>query len=337
MYRYIIRRLIAMPLLLLGIVSIAFLLTHFTKGDPLISIIGERQMENPIVVAAARARWGLDRSLPEQYLVYVGNLLTGDFGTSLRTKQGVGLDLLQRLPATLELVVAAMLVGSLVGVTLGVVAAHFRDRAADHFARLFALVGSSLPVFWSGLILLFVFWYTLGILPGPGRLDTRTTAPPYVTGFYTIDSLVAGSFTVFAEAISHLILPACVLGWAVMGIISRLVRASMLDVLNQDYILAARAKGASEPRVLVNHALRNALIPTLTIVGFSFAYLITGAVLSETIFSWPGMGSYAVDAARNLDYPAIIGVTIVGGAAFLLTNLMTDIAYAFVDPRIRFR
>jgi peptide/nickel transport system permease protein len=336
MYRYIIRRLIAMPLLLLGIVSIAFLLTHFTKGDPLISIIGERQMDNPIVIAAAKARWGLDRSLPEQYLIYVGNLLTGDLGTSLRTKQGVGLDLLQRLPATLELVVAAMLVGSLVGVTLGVVAAHYRDRAADHFARLFALIGSSLPVFWSGLILLFVFWYTLGALPGPGRLDTRTLAPPYATGFYTIDSLVAGNLAVFAESIAHLILPACVLGWAVMGIISRLVRASMLDVLNQDYILAARAKGAGEPRVLVNHALRNALIPTLTIVGFSFAYLITGAVLSEAIFSWPGMGSYAVDAARNLDYPAIMGVTIVGGTAFLLTNLVTDIAYAFVDPRIRF-
>lgn len=337
MYRYIIRRLIAMPLLLLGIVSIAFLLTHFTKGDPLISIIGERQMDNPIVVAAARARWGLDRSLPEQYLIYVGNLLTGDLGTSLRTKQGVGLDLLQRLPATLELVVAAMLVGSLVGVTLGVAAAHYRDRAADHFARLFALVGSSLPVFWSGLILLFVFWYTLGMLPGPGRLDTRTMAPPYVTGFYTIDSLLAGNISVFAESVAHLILPACVLGWVVMGIISRQVRASMLDVLNQDYILAARAKGASEPRVLVNHALRNALIPTLTIVGFSFAYLITGAVLSEAIFRWPGMGSYAVDAARNLDYPAIMGVTIVGGTAFLLTNLVTDIAYAFVDPRIRFR
>ncbi len=337
MYRYIIRRLIAMPLLLLGIVSIAFLLTHFTKGDPLISIIGERQMDNPIVIAAARARWGLDRSLPEQYLIYVGNLLTGDLGTSFQTKQGVAKDLLQRLPATLELVTAAMLVGCLLGVTLGVVAAHYRDRAADHLARLLALIGSSLPVFWSGLILLFVFWYTLRILPSPGRLDTRSTAPPFVTGFYTIDSVVAGNFAVFAESIWHLILPACVLGWAVMGIISRLVRASMLDVLNQDYILAARAKGASEPRVLVNHALRNALIPTLTIVGFSFAYLITGAVLSEKIFSWPGMGSYAVDAARNLDYPAIMGVTIVGGTAFLLTNLVTDIAYAFVDPRIRFR
>lgn len=335
MYRYIIRRLIAMPLLLLGIVSITFLITHFTKGDPLVSIIGERQMENPIVVAAAKARWGLDRSLPEQYLVYVGNLLTGDFGTSLRTKLGVGHDLLQRLPATLELVIAAMLVGSVVGITLGVVAAHYRDRAADHMARLVALVGSSLPVFWSGLILLFVFSSKLGVLPDRGRLDTRSTAPPHVTGFYTIDALAAGDFSLFVEALSHLILPACVLGWAVMGIISRLVRASMLDVLNQDYILAARAKGASEPRVLLNHALRNALIPTITIIGFSFAYLITGAVLSEAIFSWAGIGSYAVDAARNLDYPAIMGVTILGGTAFLLTNLLTDIAYAVVDPRIK--
>jgi len=337
MYRYIIRRLIAMPLLLLGIVSIAFLITHFTKGDPLISIIGERQMDNPIVIAAARAQWGLDRSLPEQYLIYAGNLLTGDFGTSLRTKQGVGHDLATRLPATLELVIAAMLLGSVVGITLGVVAARYRDRSIDHLARLFALIGSSLPVFWLGLILLFVFSVRLGVLPGPGRLDARTTAPPFVTGFYTLDSLLAGDMSALGEAITHLILPACVLGWTVMGIISRLVRASMLDVLHQDYIVAARAKGASEPRVLVNHALRNALIPTLTIIGFSFAYLITGAVLSETIFSWPGVGSYAVDAARNLDYPAIMGVTIVGGTAFLLTNLATDIAYAFVDPRIRFR
>jgi len=337
MSRYIIRRLIAMPLLLLGIVSIAFLLTHFTKGDPLISIIGERQMDNPVVIAAARARWGLDRSLPEQYLIYVGNLLTGDFGTSLRTKQGVGRDLAVRLPATLELVIAAMLLGGGVGITLGVVAARYRDRGADHLARFFALIGSSMPVFWSGLILLFIFSVRLGVLPGPGLLDTRTTGPPFVTGFYTVDSLLAGQLSTLAEAITHLILPACVLGWTVMGIISRQVRANMLDVLHQDYIVAARAKGASEPRVLVNHALRNALIPTLTIIGFSFAYLITGAVLSETIFSWPGVGSYAVDAARNLDYPAIMGVTIVGGTAFLLTNLATDIAYAFVDPRIRFK
>lgn len=335
MTRYILRRLIAMPFLLIGIVSIAFFISHNTRGDPLISIIGERQMENPEVVAAAKARWGLDKSLPEQYAIYVANLMTGDFGTSLRTKRPVAQDLLDRLPATLELVIAAMLLGSLSGIFLGVIAARFRDSFIDHLARLWALIGSSTPVFWSGLILLYIFSVALGWLPGPGRLNARTTAPETMTGFLTVDSLLSGNLQLFRESLHHLLLPALVLGWTVMGIISRLVRVSMLDVLSQDYIVAARARGAGELRVLLNHALRNALIPTLTIIGFTFAYLITGAVLTETIFSWPGIGSYAVDAARNLDYPAIMGVTIVGGMAFLLSNLMTDIAYAFADPRIR--
>jgi peptide/nickel transport system permease protein len=335
MARYIVRRLIAMPLLLLGVITIAFLLSHFTQADPLTSIVGERQMHNEAVVEAARKQWGLDRSLPEQYLIYVGNLLTGDLGISFRTKQPVAHDLKLRLPATLELVIAAMFIGTMAGVALGVVASRFHDRPADHVARLFALVGASTPVFWSGLILLYIFSVKLGWLQGPGRVDTRSAAPPFVTGMYTVDSLIAGDFATFLSALSHLILPACVLGWTVIGIVSRMVRASMLDVLGQEYVLTARAKGASETRVLLNHALRNALIPALTIIGFSFAYLITGAILTETIFSWPGVGSYAVAAARALDHPAIIGVTIVGGAAFLLTNLLTDIAYALVDPRVR--
>jgi len=335
MTRYIVRRLLSLPLLLLGIVSIAFLISHFTQGDPLSSIVSERQMDNPEVVAAAKARWGLDKSLPEQYLIYIGNLLTGDLGTSFRTKQPVSQDLLERLPATLELVIAAMILGSTSGIVLGVLAARFRDRAIDHGARLWALIGSSTPVFWSGLILLYIFSVVLGWLPGPGRVDARATPPDGMTGFLTIDALLVGDMDLFWDALHHLVLPALVLGWTVMGIVSRLVRASMLDVLNQDYITAARARGAGEIRVLLNHALRNALVPTLTIIGFTFAYLITGAVLTEAIFSWTGIGSYAVDAARSLDYPAIMGVTIVGGAAFLLTNLATDIAYAFADPRIR--
>lgn len=335
MTRYIVRRLISIPFLLLGIVSIAFFISHTTRGDPLVSIIGDRQMDNPDVVAAAKARWGIDKSLPEQYLIYLKNLTTGDLGISFVTKQPVAKDILGRLPATLELVIAAMLLGSITGIVLGVVAARFRDTVIDHAARLWALTGSSTPVFWSGLILLYIFSVVLGWLPGPGRLDARAVAPDQITGFLTIDTLLAGDLRGFGGALYHLLLPAIVLGWTVMGIVSRLVRASMLDVLSQDYIVAARARGAGELRVLLNHALRNALVPTLTIIGFTFAYLITGAVLTETIFAWPGIGSYAVDAARNLDYPAIIGVTIVGGTAFLLSNLVTDIAYAFADPRIR--
>jgi len=335
MHRYVIRRLIAMPLLLLGVVTIAFIISHATHADPLSSILNDRVSEDPDVVAAARVRWGLDRSLPIQYLIYIGNLCTGDLGISFRTKRPVAADILDRLPATLELVVAAMILGTLVGIGLGVIAAHRRDKLADHAARLFALLGSSIPVFWSGLILLFLFSVKLGWMPGPGRLDPHGEAPPVLTGFLTFDALAAGNFPAFLDALWHLALPSFVLAWAVMGIISRLVRASMLDVLSQDYVLMARAKGAGQLRVLLNHALRNALIPTLTVVGFSFAYLITGAVLTETIFSWPGIGSYAVDSARALDYPAIMGVTIVGATAFLLTNLATDIAYVIVDPKIR--
>lgn len=335
MSTYILRRLIAMPLLLLGVITVAFFLSHFTQADPLTSIIGDRQMNNPEIVAAARARWGLDRPLHEQYFIYLKNLATGDFGTSFRTRQPVGHDLLVRLPATLELVIAAMFLGAIFGITLGVVAARFRNSFGDNFARLFALFGASVPVFWSGLVALAIFSVYLGWLPGPGRIDARSGAPEFVTGFYTIDTLVAGDWEGFKSVLAHLVLPASVLGWTVTGIVSRMVRASMLDVLSQEYILAARAKGAGPIRVLIHHALRNAMLPTLTILGFSFAYLITGAILTETIFSWPGIGSYAVAAARGLDYPAIIGVTIVGGAAFLVSNLLTDIAYAFVDPRVK--
>jgi peptide/nickel transport system permease protein len=335
MLRLILRRVVMMPLLMLGVVTIAFLLSHMTHANPLSSILSERQMLNPDVVAAAKARWGLDRSPLDQYAIYVGNLLHGDMGISFRTNRPVLHDIRDRLPATLELVVAAMIIGTFGGIALGVVAAAARDRLPDHLARLFALVGSSIPVFWCGLIFLYVFSVQLGWLPGPGRIDSRGTPPPTVTGFYTIDSLLSGDWSLFCDSVTHLVLPSLALAWSTMGIVSRLVRGSMLEVLGQDFILMARAKGASEGRVLVNHALRNALLPTLTVTGFTFAYLITGAVLVETIFAWPGIGSYAVDSVRALDYPAIMGVTIIGGAAFLLTTLATDISYIFADPKIR--
>lgn len=324
-----------MPFLVLGIVTLAFFLTTVVKGDPLSAIVSERQMNNPEVVAAAKARWGLDKSLPERYAIYVTNLLKGDMGTSFITRRPVSQDVFYRLPATMELVIAAMIIGSVIGISLGVLAAYFRDTAIDHLARLFALFGSSIPVFWMGLALLYVTSVQWGILPGPGRIDARAALPPSVTGFLTIDTLLAGNLKLFADAVWHLILPAFVLGWSVAGTISRLVRANMLEVLSREFILTARAKGAGEFRVVVRHALRNTLVPTLTVIGYSFAYLLTGAVLTETIFSWPGMGSYAVDAARGLDFPAIIGVTIVGGVIFLLTNLLTDIAYVIANPRVR--
>ncbi|HWU65281.1 MAG TPA: ABC transporter permease [Ensifer sp.] len=334
-WKYVLRRLVGLPPLLLGVLTVAFILSHSSQADPLTSILPERQLSNPEAVAAAKARWGLDKTVFEQYVIYVKNVVTGDLGTSFRTKRPVAQDLAERLPATLELVIAALCLGSISGILLGVLAARMRDTIVDHGVRLFALLGSSLPVFWSGLAVLAIFSVELGVLPGPGRLDPRTTPEVAITGLYTIDALLRGNIPLFFEAASHLILPACVLGWSVTGIISRLVRASMLDVLGQDYILMARSKGATGRAVLFHHALRNALIPAITVIGYSFAFLLTGAVLTETIFSWPGIGSYAVESARALDYPAIMGVTMLGGAAFLLTNLLTDLTYVLVDPRIK--
>lgn len=335
MLTYIIRRLLAMPLLLLGVASLAFCLSHLTQADPLAALVSERQMNNPEVIAAAKERWGLDKSLPEQFAIYVTNLVSGDLGVSFRTRRPVLTDIAERLPATLELVIAAMILGTSSGILLGILAARFRDRSIDYLARLFALFGSTIPVFWSGLLLLYILSVQMSLIPGPGRFDPRAEPPPFVTGMYTVDALVAGDFRGFLTALHYLVLPAFVLGWSVTGILARLVRASMLDVLGQDYILAARAKGAGERRTLFRHALPNAMIPTLTIIGYSFAYLITGAVLTESVFAWPGIGSYAVDSARTLDYPAIIGVSLIGATAFLLSNLVTDVAYAFANPRIK--
>ena len=324
-----------MPFLLLGIVTIAFGISRLIPANPLASIVGERQLNNTVVVDAAKARWGLNGSIPEQYAKYLKNMANGDLGTSFRTRQSVVTDLRERLPATLELGLGALLIGGVGGVTLGAVAASRKDRAVDHGARLFSLLGSSLPVFWIGLVFLSILYARLGWFPGPGRLPPRTLPPPRFTGFYSVDALIDGNFTLFKECAKRLVMPCFVLGWAYMGSISRLVRAAMLDELHADYVRTARAKGLRERTVLRSHVLRNAWLPTLTILGFSFAQLLTASVLTETIFQWNGIGSYAVQAAQTLDYPAVAGVSLFGGIAFLLANLVTDVLYAVADPKIR--
>ncbi len=324
-----------MPFLLLGIVTIAFVISRLIPANPLASIVGERQLNNEEIVDAAKARWGLNGSLPEQYGKYLQNMAKGDLGTSFRTRQSVVTDLRQRLPATLELGVGALLIGGVGGIALGAVAASRKDKPVDHVARLFSLLGSSLPVFWIGLVLLSVLYARLGWFPGPGRLPPRTPPPDQVTGFYTVDALIDRNPRLFWECLKRLALPCFVLGWAYMGSISRLVRAAMLDELHSDYVRTARAKGLRERTVLRSHVLRNAWLPTLTILGFSFAQLLTASVLTETIFQWNGIGSYAVQAAQTLDYPAVAGVSLFGGVAFLLANLVTDLLYAVADPKIR--
>jgi ABC-type dipeptide/oligopeptide/nickel transport system permease component len=333
--RYIIGRALTIPVVLLGIVTVAFIISHVVPANPLTSVLSARQLENPEAVAAAEAKYGLDKPLVQQYFIYIKNLLHGDAGTSFVTKQPVAEDLWHRLPATLELTIAAMMVAVVGGVLIGVLVAIRHNKASDHAGRLFSLLGSSIPVYWSGLVLLLIFSVKLGWLPGPGRLDSRSAAPTDRTGFYTIDSLLDGDPSTFWESVRHLVLPAIVLGWGVMGTVTRIVRASMLDVLSQDFVRTARAKGARESTVVFKHAFRNAMLPALTIVGFSVAYLITGAVLTESIFSWPGIGQYSVKAAQTLDFPAIMGVCLLGGLAFLLANFVTDLGYALADPRIR--
>jgi peptide/nickel transport system permease protein len=321
--------------LLLAVTLVTFTISHLIPADPLMAILPERAANDPDVVRMYRERWGLDRSLPEQYFYYLRNLLRGDLGESYTSRRPVAQDLRERFPATVELALAAMLYAVTMGLALGVVAAVWYERWIDHLARVIALIGVSVPVFWLGLLALQVFYANLRILPGPGRIDPRLTAPPFRTGFYTIDSLLAGDVPLFLNALAHLVLPGIVLGSYAMGIIARMTRSALLDVLQADYIRTARAKGLAERRVVLGHALRNALIPTVTVIGLTFGSLLAGAVLTETIFAWPGIGRYAVDAAMKLDLPAVMGVTLLIAIVYVVINFVTDVLYGVLDPRIR--
>lgn len=335
MASYLLRRLAVTPILLFGILTLAFVIARLIPADPLASIVGERAMNNEVVVAAARKRWGLDGSVIEQYFSYLRNVFTGDLGTSFRTRKPVTSDLWDRLPATAELGLAALLFGGIGGVVLGVVSARHQNRLVDHAARLTALVGSSLPVFWLGLIVLYVFYARLGWFSGPGRLPSRVDAPDHVTGLYTIDALLDGNPGLAWQCLRQLALPALVLGWSLMGIVSRLVRAATLDELHADYVRTARAKGLDEGGVMRRHVLRNSLTPVITIMGLMLGVVLTSAVLTETVFSWNGIGSYAVESTKRLDYPAINGVCLTAGVIFLASSLLADIAYAVADPKVR--
>ncbi len=332
---YLIRRvLITIPLLLL-VTLFGFTLTYLIPADPLAMVLSERAMANPQIVQAYRERWGLDKPPHERYLNYVSRLLQGDFGESIATQEPVGRDLMRYFPATMELAVAATLFAVVVGVPLGVIAATQRERWVDHLARFISLVGVCVPVFWLGLLMLALFYYRLQWLPGPGRVNPRLILPPTVTGFLTLDSLIAGNLEVLSSALQHLILPALVLGAYSMSLITRIVRSAMLEVLQQDYIRVARAKGLTERLVIMRHALRNAALPSITSIGLAFGNLMAGAVMTETVFAWPGIGRYAVDAATKLDFAPIMGVTLVVAGMYIVINFVVDVSYAIFNPRVR--
>jgi peptide/nickel transport system permease protein len=321
--------------MLLGITLMTFVLSHAVPADPIAANLGEQAAANPEIVAAFRHQWGLDRPLYEQYGIYLWHLAHGDFGTSISTRQPVGLDLRQRLPATIELAFAAMAISVAIGIPLGILSAVRRERATDQLTRVGSLVGVSVPIFWLGLVAIFVFYNRLGWAPAPGRLSATIQRPPFVTGFVVLDALLAGRTDAALDALRHLVLPAVVLSSYSVSVITRMTRGSMLEILGEDYVRTARAKGLHERAVVLRHAARNSLIPVVTIIGLSFGGLLSGAVITETVFSWPGLGLYAFSSATSLDFPAIMGVGVVVATVYLLVNLIVDVAYALLDPRIR--
>jgi len=333
---FVARRLLLAAVAVVGLTVITFVISHAAPADPIVANLGQQASQRPEIVAAFRAKWGLDRPLHQQYLTFLRGVATGDFGISINTRRPVARDLRQFLPATIELSIMAIVFAIAAGLPLGVLSALYRDGPIDHLARLVSLVGVSIPIFWLATVSLVVFYATIGLAPGPGRLGPQIAAPPGVTGFYVLDSLLAGDGRAFMSALTHLVLPALVLSSSVMGLVTRVTRSSMLEVLSQDFMRTARAKGLAESTVVVRHALRNALIPTVTILGLAFGGLLSGAVMTETIFAWPGLGRYAFEAAVSNDFPSIMGVTFVIALMYVLANLAVDLLYGVLDPQIHY-
>ncbi len=335
MILYAVRRLILMIPLLLGMTVIAFVVSRAMPVDPVVAAIGQQAADHPAVVAAFRERWGLDQPLPVQYLSYLANLLQGDMGQGIYSHRPVADDLRDYMPATIELATMTILLSAAISIPLGILAAIRRGGIVDLAVRLVTLIGVAMPLFWLALVALDIFYLRLGIAQAPGRLSTGVPPPPTMTGMYTVDSLLAGQFGTFADALAHLALPSLIMASWSIGLLTRITRTSMLSVLHQDFLQTARAKGAEERRVIWRHAWPNAQIPVVTIAGLAYGDLLTGAILVETIFGWPGIGHYAYKAAIFADFPAIMGVTLVFGVIYTLLNLAVDLAYGLLDPRVR--
>ena len=333
--RFLLRRAAALVLLGLGITLVAFALTQLVPGDPVAANLGEQAAADPAAVRAFEERYGLDEPIPVQYWRYLTKLLRGDLGESLQTHEPVRQNLATFIPATAELAVLATLVSILVGVSFGVVAAVRRNRATDQLLRVVSLAGISMPTFWIALVALYVFFFRLGWFPGGDRLEPGVLAPPHRTGMYTLDALLAGQWGTAWSALHHLILPALVLAAYNVGLLTRYTRTAVLEVLGNDYVRAARAKGLPEANVLVRHVLRAALPSVVTVIGLVFANVLTGTVLVETIFAWPGIGQYAYRSAVTLDLPAIMGVSLFVAIVYISVNFVVDVLYGVIDPRIR--
>ena len=319
---------------MLGLLVVTFIISRLLPVDPVLAIVGDHASESTI--AAARTKLGLDHPIPVQFLLYIWNVLQGDLGISLRTSQPILDDLAHVFPATLELATWGIVIGTVIGIPLGVWAAVRKDTIVDHLIRFIGLVGYSMPIFWLGIMALLIFYAKLDWLPGPGRLDFgyEDIITP-VTGVMTIDTLIAGETDLFWNALAHLILPASLLGYYSLAYISRMTRSLMLSQLRQEYVLTARVKGVPESRIIWKHAMGNVMVPLLTVVALSYGNLLEGSVLTETVFAWHGIGLYITDSIFGQDLPAVMGGTIVVGFVYIIINTLTDLAYRFLDPRAK--
>jgi peptide/nickel transport system permease protein len=318
----------------LGLLAVTFFIGRVIPIDPVLAIVGDRAPAH--VVERTREEMGLNRPLVEQFVIYVRNALQGEFGRSVLTTNPVMTDIRRVFPATIELATLGTLIGAMLGIPLGVLAAVRRGSIVDQIVRVIGLIGYSVPIFWLGLLALLVFYARLGWTAGPGRIDVvfEYTFTP-ITGFYLLDAIIQRDWAAFRDIFAHIILPGALLGYFSLAYISRMTRSFMLNELQQEYIVAARAKGLSETRIIWGHALRNAAVPLVTVIALSYAGLLEGSVLTETVFSWPGLGLYITNSLQNADMNAVLGGTIIIGSVFIGINLLSDLLYRLLDPRTR--
>ncbi len=333
MTKYIVQRLLGLPVVLFGITFLVFFLIHLIPGDPVIVMLGERARAED--VARVREELGFNKPIWEQYFSFMNQLLHGNLGKSIIHHTQVADELAYRLPATIEMVTWSLIFGAVVGVSIGVISAVKRNSIFDVVGMIAALLGVSMPIFWLALILIYALAVNVQLLPPSGRLDV-TIFVDRRTGFNLIDTILMGDFQATLNAIWHLILPVFVLSTVIMPPLARITRACMLDVLNQDYVRTARAKGLKEQVVVIKHALKNALLPVITVIGGQLGGLLGGAILTETVFSWPGMGTWAYQAILSRDYPIVQASVLVSATIYVFVNLAVDILYAVLDPRIHY-
>jgi peptide/nickel transport system permease protein len=333
MVKWLLKRLLLLFFVLWGITTLTFIINAVVPRNPAIAMAGSQASAEQI--EKFNARWGLDRPLYERYFKFYKYLFQGDLGTSIRTERPVALEMRNFFPATFELATFSVFLSFIIGVPLGIIAALKRNKWPDQLTRFISLIGVSLPNFWFGLIILLVFYFLLGGV-GPGRVTSASYEPAKITGFYLLDSLLTGNWRSFADSFKHLIMPAFAMGFFGIGIVTRMMRSSMIDTLGKDYIKAARARGLSQYKVIMHHGIRNSLIPVLTVMGVLYGAYLGGVIVIEVVFSWPGLGNFAYTSILKSDHPAIMGVVLVISLLYSLVNLLVDILYRYLDPRIKF-